>query len=163
MYMRLVLLILLIGPTLRTVADDAPKSPDDRLAVELFVTAPQVKHPTGLAIDKQGRVYVIESHTHFRPDGYVGPNGDKIYSFANPDTNGLATERITFAEGCDMVMDLLMGKDGWLYVAERSRIRRLRDTDSLGLDFTGSAFGHLDIGNGVKFLCETLACNAKKG
>ena len=37
-----------------------------------------MRTPTGLAADDQGRVLVIESHTHFRPPGYEGPKADRI-------------------------------------------------------------------------------------
>ena len=121
MYMRLVLLILLIGPTLRTVADDAPKSPDDRLAVELFVTAPQVKHPTGLAIDKQGRllagsvvgnsIYQVdidsgEVSTLIGPDDgqaddiAIGPNGEMAWT-------GFYSGRLLYRENDDAPIQVL--------------------------------------------------------
>ena len=106
-----------------------PETKDKRLTIELFAAAPKIKHPTGLSIDKNSRVYVIESHTHFPPEGYDGPMGDKIYVFENIRGVGRTPVRTTFAEGLKMGMDLLMAKDGWLYVAERDRISRLRDNN----------------------------------
>ena len=122
-------LALLLAAAIPALADNHPASPDERLTVELFAEAPQVKHPTGLTVDTRGRVYVIESHTHFPPKGYAGPAQDTIYIFSKPGPDGKTTGRATFAEGFDMGMDLLMAHDGWLYVAERSRISRIRDTD----------------------------------
>ena len=34
---------------------------------------PQVVTPTGIDVDEKGRVWVVSSHTHFRPEGYPGP------------------------------------------------------------------------------------------
>ena len=51
-------------------------------------------------------------------------------SSPKPGKDGKSTDRKTFAEGFEMGMDLLMAQDGWLYVAERSRISRIRDTDN---------------------------------
>ena len=50
--------------------DDAPRALDDRLEVVCFAKNPDIVHPVGLAVDRRGRVLVIESHTHFRPEGY---------------------------------------------------------------------------------------------
>jgi putative membrane-bound dehydrogenase-like protein len=135
-----------------------PESKDQRITVELFAEAPQIKHPTGLSIDKNGRVYVIESHTHFPPEGYAGPEGDKIYVFSGKEEDGRTSRRTIFAEGLKMGMDLLMAEDGWLYVAERSRISRLRDSNGdlradeqellIDLQTTGS-YPH----NGLSGLC----------
>ncbi len=34
---------------------------------------PAVVTPTGIDIDDQGTIWVVASHTHFRPDDYDGP------------------------------------------------------------------------------------------
>ena len=47
---------------------------DDRLQIQLVAAEPDVVTPTGIAVDDKGRVLVIESHTHFRPEGYNGPD-----------------------------------------------------------------------------------------
>ena len=61
----LALILLPITLAIHAIAEIPPYSPDKRLKVELFAEAPQIKHPTGLTIDSKGRVFVIESHTHF--------------------------------------------------------------------------------------------------
>src|SRR5687768_6652966 len=55
-----------------------PKVLDDRLQLQLVAAEPDVVTPTGLAVDERGQVLVIESHTHFRPEGYKGPKHDRI-------------------------------------------------------------------------------------
>ena len=126
----LALILLPITLAIHAMAEIPPYSPDKRLKIELFAEAPQIKHPTGLTIDSKGRVFVIESHTHFPPKDYAGQKKDRIYVFSKPGKDGKSTDRKTFAEGFEMGMDLLMARDGWLYVAERSRISRIRDTDN---------------------------------
>ncbi len=57
---------------------EMPRVVDDRLQLELILQEPDIVTPTGLTIDAAGRILVIESHTHFRPDGYKGPPHDRI-------------------------------------------------------------------------------------
>ena len=49
-----------------------PKSLDPRLTIELFAEAPQIVTPTDLAVDHLGRVWAIESNTHFPPGRIQG-------------------------------------------------------------------------------------------
>ena len=58
--------------------DDAPRSLDPRVKIELFAQQPQIVTPTGIDVDDLGRVWVIESNTHFRPDDYKGHASDRL-------------------------------------------------------------------------------------
>jgi len=107
-----------------------PKSPDPSVMVELIADAPQIVTPTGVGVDAVGRVLVIESHTHFRPKEYKGPERDRVLMFTMG-TKGKA-KRTIFYEGLLMGMDLAISGDGWVYLAERSRILRVRDTNNDG-------------------------------
>ncbi|MGY8651667.1 MAG: hypothetical protein ACKVKM_12795, partial [Verrucomicrobiia bacterium] len=78
-------------------ADDAPKSSDPRIVIELIAEAPDIVTPTGLGVDAKGRVIVIESHTHFRPKDYKGPERDRVLMFT-PSAKGKA-KRSIFYEG----------------------------------------------------------------
>jgi hypothetical protein len=75
---------VLVGLALALASADAadvvtlPKVVDSRLKIELFAAEPDIVTPTGLAIDSRGRVLVVESHTHFRPDDYQGPPADRL-------------------------------------------------------------------------------------
>lgn len=109
---------------------DSPKSTDPRVVVELIADAPDIVTPTGLGVDARGRVLVIESHTHFRPKEYEGPKRDRVLMFEIP-AKGKA-KRTIFYEGLLMGMDLTVSKNGWVYLAERSRILRVRDTNGDG-------------------------------
>ncbi|MBU6175475.1 MAG: hypothetical protein KGQ60_16830, partial [Planctomycetes bacterium] len=57
--------------------------------IELVRSEPELVTPVGCRFDKRGRLFVVESHTHFPPDNYQGPKSDRIYLFQ--DTNGDGT------------------------------------------------------------------------
>src|SRR6267378_1064392 len=65
-----------------------PRSLDARLVFERIAAEPDIVTPTGIAVDRRGRVLVIESHTHFRPAGYPGPPADRIRLFEDRDHDG---------------------------------------------------------------------------
>ncbi len=73
--------------------------------VELSLVAehPDVVTPTGIDVDERGSVWVIASHTHFRPDDYRGPEHDQILVF---DASG---QRSVFYDKTDASMDLELG------------------------------------------------------
>lgn len=126
-----------IAPTLLSllaIAEpaDVPKALDDRLAIELFAAEPDLVTPTGIAIGERGRVLVIESHTHFRPKDYAGPPADRIRVFEDTDGDGRADRISTFFEGTRFTMNLAIYHDGSVYVAARSEIFRLRDSNDDG-------------------------------
>ena len=50
----------------------SPKSLDPRIEIRLFAETPQIVTPTDVDVDHLGRVWAIESNTHFRPAGYKG-------------------------------------------------------------------------------------------
>lgn len=108
----------------------------DGVTIELFAESPQVRTPTGIEVDRRGRVYCIESHTHFRPENYAGPEHDRIQVYEDTDHDGRADRITTFHEGFTHGMDLAFasapGNDGALYLATRSEILRLADTDNDG-------------------------------
>jgi putative membrane-bound dehydrogenase-like protein len=109
-----------------------PTAVDKRLAIELFAVEPQIVTPTGIAVDGHGRVLVIESHTHFRPENYQGPAADRIRLFEDTDGDGRADRISTFFEGTQYTMNLAIDHEGGVYVATRNLVLRLRDTDGDG-------------------------------
>ncbi len=110
-----------------------PRSLDDRLTIELVASEPEIVTPTGIAADDRGRIYCIESHTHFRPEGYTGPPADRIRVFDDFDEHGHARKITTFYEGSHATMGLSFNADqSWLYVVSRSEMFRIRDTNGDG-------------------------------
>lgn len=116
----------------------APEVPADlppqiellRPGVKLTLLAehPALVTPTGIDVDAQGRIWVVSCHTHFRPQGYAGPAHDEILVFDRDGKN-----RRVFYNQSDMTMNVKVGRDGWVYLAERSRILRVKDTNGDGV------------------------------
>lgn len=115
--------VLIAAPT-------PPKSPDPRITIELVAATPDIVTPTGISIDAKGHVFVIENHTHFPLKDYTGLKHDRVLMFTR--TADGNHQRSVFFEDFRIGMDLLVSKDGWVYIAERSRILRVRDTDNDG-------------------------------
>lgn len=110
---------------------DPPRSLIDGWKIESVRTEPDLVTPVGCCFDDRGRIFVIESHTHFPPDNYDGPKVDRIYLFADSDHDGSFDERTLFYEGGVATMGLAY-EQGSLYVVSRSKLRRLRDTNDDG-------------------------------
>ncbi|MBI3882513.1 MAG: c-type cytochrome [Verrucomicrobia bacterium] len=124
----------------RSVSPNAPLDCPPELkfnqpGVKLTLVAehPQVMTPTGIDADKEGRVWVINSHTHFRPADYPGPKHDEIVVLSNPDATGRMQKRSVFYNNTDATMDLELGTNGWVYLSERGRILRVKDSNGDGL------------------------------
>jgi hypothetical protein len=111
------------------VAAAEPRVADERYKLELVASDPQIMTPIGVAFDRQGRLLVIESHTHQRPQGYKGPAGDRIRMFADSDGDGKLDRWTTFAEGFRYAMNLLVAEDGGVYVVTRHGVELLHDTN----------------------------------
>lgn len=124
------LLCLIVSPL--AARAEPPRSPDDRLTVELIAEHPAIVTPVCIAADARGRVIVIESHTHFRPDGYAGPAADRLRIVEAPDGGAKAARITTFHEGFTHGMDVAVHRDGSIYLATRGRIVRLIDADGDG-------------------------------
>ncbi|QDU10714.1 PVC-type heme-binding CxxCH protein [Gimesia aquarii] len=100
--------------------------------ISLVAEHPDLSTPTGIDVDEQGRIWVVATHTHFRPDDYVGPEHDEILVFTDRNGDGSTVQRQVFYNATDATMDLELGRDGWVYLAERDRILRIKDTDGDG-------------------------------
>jgi len=121
---------LAIALTLLSAPPEMPQVKDDRLQLQLVAEAPQIVTPTGLAVDRQGRVLVIESHTHFRPNGYQGPEHDRILLMDQFGEDGKAGRVRVWSEGTTHTMNLAVEPDsGKVYVATRAEVFTLEDTD----------------------------------
>lgn len=112
---------------------EIPRMVDPRLKIELVAAEPDVVTPTGIAVDERGRVLCIESHTHFRPNNYVGPKADRIQMYEDSDGDAKADRITTFYEGTTYTMNLAIFRDGSVYVATRNEVFRLRDTNDDGV------------------------------
>lgn len=116
----------------KSIADAPPRSLDERIEIELFAEAPDIVTPIGVVVDRQGRVLVVESHTHFRPEGYEGPAVDRIRAFEDTIGDGKADRITTFFEGSEQTMSTALAEDGSLYVATRREVFQLHDDNEDG-------------------------------
>ncbi len=121
------ILLLLIAASARAV--EPPKCVDPALSIELIAAEPDIVTPVGCRFDSRGRLFVIESHTHFPPEGYEGPQADRIKIFDDPDGDGKLDRIRIFHEGTIKTMGLVIGRDDSIYLSTRAAIIRLRDTD----------------------------------
>jgi putative membrane-bound dehydrogenase-like protein len=117
-----------------------PRVTDDRYKLELVASEPEIVTPIGLAFDRKGRLLVIESHTHHRPEGYEGASSDRIRMLVDSTGTGIGQggqSRLdnwsTFAEGFRHAMNLLACDDGAVYLVTRGHVLLLRDTDDDGV------------------------------
>jgi putative membrane-bound dehydrogenase-like protein len=101
-----------------------PVAVDERLVVELVATEPALNTPTGLTVDAQGRVWVVESNTHFPPKNYKGRPTDRILVFEDFKPDGKAGKVTTFAEGFRYGMGIGFHPSGDLYFATRWEVYR---------------------------------------
>lgn len=126
--------------TLPALSADAPKAPEvpAEVPAQIEVLQPGVKltllaehpalvTPTGIDVDEKGNIWLASSHTHHRPKGYIGPEHDEILVFDKEGKN-----RRVFYNKTDATMHVEIGPDGWIYLAERDRIMRVKDTNGDG-------------------------------
>jgi putative membrane-bound dehydrogenase-like protein len=109
-----------------------PSVVDQRLVIELAAAEPDIVTPTGLTVDEQGRVWVIENNTHQRPANYKGHGSDRIRVFSDPGPDGKFRKVTTFADGFKHAMSIALGREGVVYLALRSDVWRLRDAKGTG-------------------------------
>ena len=112
----------------RQPSEPLPELKAEQAGVELTLVAehPDVVTPTGIDVDENGVIWVVASHTHFRPGDYPGPKHDQVLVF-QPDG-----QHSVFYDKTDASMDLELGPDNWVYLAQRDRILRVRDADGDG-------------------------------
>lgn len=110
----------------------APRVVDPRLTLSRFAAEPDVVTPTGLTVDTKGRVFVVESHTHFRPADYKGPPADRVRVLEDADGDGKAEKVSTFFEGTTYTMGIGFHPNGDLYGSTRNEVFRLTDRDGDG-------------------------------
>ncbi len=119
--------------TISALAVDSPRVLDPQWKIEPVATEPNLVTPVGCCFDDQGRLLVVECHTHFPPDDYTGPKTDRIYRFDDSDGDGVLDRQIVFYEGGVATMGIAKLTDGWFAVATRSEVSRIRDSDDDGI------------------------------
>ncbi len=126
---RLLLLAAQVLVVLPSRAVEPPRVLDEGWQIELIASEPGLVTPTGCCFDDQGRLLVIECHTHFPPDEYDGPKQDRIFLFDDSDGDGVLDRQRLFYEGGSATMGLCRLADGWIAVGSRSEVIRIRDSN----------------------------------
>ncbi len=114
--MRLILTVALGLPGAALAEVEIPKCVDPKVKVSLVAQHPDVVTPTGIAVDRKGRIFVLENHTHFRPGDYDGPQRDRILLFDGGEKPKVFYEGLTF--GTDLLFDSM----GNLYATTRAEV-----------------------------------------
>ncbi|HEX2746819.1 MAG TPA: PVC-type heme-binding CxxCH protein, partial [Verrucomicrobiales bacterium] len=145
-------LLFLSFVVLPAMADITPPvSLDPNLKIELIAAEPEINTPVGIAVDKRGRLFVVENNTHQVQAGYKGPKSDRIRIFEDTNGDGKPDKVTTFADhalatgegqgtppkpggdpGFRNSMCLQFDPDGVLHLTKRDALIKLEDTDNDG-------------------------------
>lgn len=109
-----------------------PKLADSRFEISLYAENPDIVTPIGAAVDAQGRLYVVESHTHNPPPDYDGPKGDLIKVFEGVKSDGRAERVTVFADDLFQAQSIAFDPKGVLYVVCTRGLFVLHDRDNDG-------------------------------
>jgi len=114
---RLVALVLLLGfpAAVFSAEKSQPRSLDPELQIELFAEQPTIVTPTGIDVDYKGRVFAVESNTHFRPKGYTGHPSDRVLVLQDTNGDGKADKTTVFTDGLTHTMSVKV-KPLWLEI-----------------------------------------------
>lgn len=142
--MRSLLIVVALFSNLAIAAP--PRVTDDAMKLTQLAESPAIKHPTAADVGPDGKLYVIESHTHFPPKGYDGPKADRILVF---DPAKHDAPLAVFYDKTVKTMGMAWGPaggdaEGWLYLVGRSEVTRVRDTDGDGRADEAQRVLHLD-------------------
>src|SRR5262249_35608038 len=124
----LICFAMLAGVCSAATAQDAPpRSLDPRVKIELFAEHPQIVTPTGIDVDRKGRVWAVESNTHFPPEDYKGHPTDRVLVMSDTDQDGKADRIVVFTDGLKHTMSVAV-RPHWLSIdpasGGRAPIRR---------------------------------------
>lgn len=125
--------LVLLGLTLISYNRAHAKPPivlDPNWQLEQIEHQPEIVTPTGCCIDDRGRMFVIECNTHFAPEGYERADHDRIYLYEDTNNGGEYDSRTIFYDDGVATMNVAYMGEGWLAVATRSQVVKMRDSDA---------------------------------
>ena len=115
----------------------APKVKDRFLDFHIIAAEPDIVTPVGIASDAKGRLFVVESHTHFPKADYPGPKRDRVKLFVPSilpsGQPGSDLKQSIFADDLYHAMNVAFSPGGELYLAHRNGVLILHDRDGDGV------------------------------
>ena len=106
-----------------------PEVLDERLELTLFCEQPDIVTPVAIDIDSAGRIWAIESNTHFQKKGYKGHPTDRILVISDSDSDGKADRFDVFTDGLQQTMGLKLVDDRRVLLATRREVFLFEDRD----------------------------------
>ncbi|MDW3651988.1 MAG: c-type cytochrome [Bacteroidia bacterium] len=108
---------------------DAPEMQIEGASLQLLTKEPDIVTPTGLQIDRENRIWVIENHTHVRQEDYPGPEVDRILVFTAYIDGGEEKTITEFATDFVDGMSLSFSPEGKVLLSTRAAIISFEDVD----------------------------------
>ena len=109
--------------------ENPPQVQIDQAQISLLSKEPDIVTPTGVQVDDQNRIWVIENHTHVRQDDYPGPDHDKILVFSGY-LDSKSEKKITeFATDFKDGMSLSLTRDRKVLITTRVSVLEYSDDD----------------------------------
>lgn len=158
-----VLALVTLG-TFALAQDEPPRSLDPRLKIELFAENPQIVTPTGIDVDHAGRVWAVESNTHFPPDGYQGHPTDRVLVMEDSDGDRKADKITVFKDGLTHTMSIAV-KPVWLEMVDGRglKVDGQKQPKSSSSDLQPSTFNHRPLSIFLATRSEILLCTDTDG
>ena len=127
------LILIAITAYSQSPAPELPQVFDTNWQLQAVEMESELVTPIGCCFDHKRRLIVVESHTHFPSKDYSGPSTDRIYLIDAFETISIgasikARKRL-FYEGGVATMGVAKLDDGWIAVATRNEVARIRDSD----------------------------------
>lgn len=118
------------SPTVH-IKKEKPRVNIEGAEITLLVQDPDIVTPTGIAVDSDDRIWVIENHTHVRQDDYPGPDVDRVLIFEGYLGNNTGNKRvIEYATGFTNGMSLTLKDNGQVLIATRASIIQFTDLNN---------------------------------
>lgn len=112
-----------------SVLENAPQVLVDEAEITLLAKEPDIVTPTGVQVDDQNRIWVIENHTHVRQDDYPGPAYDRILVFSGFIDSDEEKQITEFAKDFTDGMSISFTREGKVLVTTRASIIQFTDHD----------------------------------
>jgi len=124
-------LLLVLGAPANGFGQDptSPRVVVDGVQLTLYCEHPDIATPVALDVDTRGRIWVIESNTHFQPEGYTRHATDRVLILSGTKNDGRVKTITPFTEGLTHSMGLAWYDTGQVLLATRRDIMLLEDTD----------------------------------